>query len=165
MTRSPLVRRIALLASISGAAAFSGCPAAEERPATDSGSPTTEADIETLEVAEKSESVSVADPAAPTGASGDSIPLTMDDPVEVGPDGSSANAAPAVAIERPRDFLRPTLPDAVLETQETEEAADPPEAVSDRSAEAEDPLVLPGGAAVDDLFEGLEEKPSADSND
>jgi hypothetical protein len=69
-----------------------------------------------------------------------------------------------VTIERPKDFLRPTLPDAAIQDLE-EEPAEPPETVTDRSADAEDPSVLPGGAQVGDLFEGLEDQPNDESKE
>ncbi|HEV7282087.1 MAG TPA: hypothetical protein VGN57_17930 [Pirellulaceae bacterium] len=164
MSRPLLARRIALLASVFGATALTGCPANPERPAIDPGVPTAELDTDPVDIVEVEEAPPVVEPAEPPLADGDSVPPAEEGPPVTGSVAGGGDVPPAVLLERPRDFLRPTLPDAALRNEPEEEPADPPETVTDRSAEAKDPMVLPGGMPVGDLFEGLEEKPSGDPN-
>jgi hypothetical protein len=148
--------RIVAIASASGAIVLAGCPAASDRPATAPDPPTVVVETETIEVAEVAEPATGPEDSPPTTggapAATESAPLAG-----TGAASSIEDAAPAVTIERPKDFLRPNAPDAA--PREEEEPAEPPETVTDRSAEAKDPNVLPGGVPIDDLFEGLEDKP------
>lgn len=163
MRRSSLVSRIVALAAASGAILLAGCPAASDRPATVPGPPTVVVETDTIEVAE------VEEPAAPpveSSATTSDAPdaAGTDPPAGSGTATSPEETAPAVTIERPKDFLRPTLPDAAIQDLE-EEPTEPPETVTDRSAEAKDPSVLPGGTQVGDLFDGLEDKPKDESKE
>jgi hypothetical protein len=165
MSHALLARRLASLATLSGAMALSGCPATSDRPAADSGAPTAEVDTETVEVAEEDEALPGSDSASPPIASEGSGAAAENASPAVATEAPSESADPAVTLERPKDFLRPTLSDASLRARAEGEPTDPPEAVTDASAEAEDPQVLPGGTPVGDLFDGLEEKPSGESGD
>ena len=159
MRRSLLARRALTIAFATAAVALAGCPAPPQE-LVDSP-PEVTADV--APDGEEVESLDVPPPdvelTEPTVPAADPVGEEVAPPAPIG----DVDAPPAVALERPSDFLRPTLPNAALE--DLKEPADPPEAVTDRSAEAEDPLVLPGGTPVGDLFEGLEEKPSDASND
>lgn len=152
MRRSLFASRIVALTLASGTVVLAGCPAASDQAGTVPAPPT--AEVEADDVAE--EEAPAAKPDEPLS--------TSSDPPTAGPRTSGVETVPAVTIERPNDFLRPTLPDAALQNA-APEPADPPEQITDRSAEAKDANVLPGGTPIDDLFEGLEDKPKEETND
>lgn len=115
----------------------------------------------------ETDSADAEDGAATSDATGPD-PTDADAVVDASPEGKGVVGSPAsgsppagVTTERPGDFLRPTLPDAALEeaADEEEEVAPPPVEITDRSAEAAEPTVLPGDVPIDDLFEGLDATP------
>lgn len=160
MRRPPLASRIVALAFAAGAIVLAGCPTASDQPVNVPVPRTVEVETETVDT-------DGIEDEAPTGSAHDGTPrgFAEETPPSIGPGSSSEETAPAVTIERPKDFLRPTLPDAALRDQEEVEPADPPETITDPSAEAEDPNVLPGGTQIGDLFEGLEDTPNEEAKD
>lgn len=165
MRRSSFAPRIVAFALASGAIALAGCPATPERPAAATNPATEAAEIDIVEVV-LAEAQPHADPAGPSSTTSASPDATATEPPSVATESgeSAATGAPAVTIEGPSDFLRPSPPDAALRDEEPK-PADPPVQITDRSAEAEDPNSLPGGTPIDDLFEGLEDKPSGAPNE
>lgn len=166
MRRSYLAPRIVAIAFASGAIVLAGCPSSSEPPAVNAGPSTETTEFESIEV-DVAEEDPAADPNEPSSMTNSPPDATGSQPTDGTDDSDEATApavTPAVTIERPKDFQRPTLPDAALRNEDPA-PAEPPVEITDRSAEAEDPNSLPGGTPIDDLFEGLDDKPSDAPNE
>lgn len=163
MRRSLLARRTLSVALAATGFALAGCPAPPPEPPVDPAPPVTAEVARDVDEVEDVERLEVPSPDVELTEPSVTAPDPVDREATPPPSIGDVDAPPAVAIERPGDFLRPTLPNASLD--DLKEPADPPEEVTDRSAEAEDPTVLPGGTPVGDLFEGLEEKLNGEPNE